>query len=232
MSLDTKMKNFKVMFGLPTIDAKVDVHFMVSMVNTCVMLNKFGIQYNIIPVLRDCYVARARNEIVTEFLKSDYTHLFFVDADMGWEPKKVIKVLGHDKDIVFGTYPQKNDSGKYVHQTLKNDGNLIVENGLIKCLSGPTGFMCIKREVFKKFREKYPNYSYDGNFAYFHCSVRSVGDGIKWFGEDVDFCHKWYSAGGELWCEPDILFQHSGMKIWEGNYWNDLQNQQQKRRTA
>jgi len=230
MNLIKKVQEFKILFGLPTYDSKVDIHYMMSMISTSHMLNKYGIKHDIAPVLRDVYVARARNEIVNEFLKrEDYTHLFFIDADMGWDPKKVLKLIARDKDVIFGAYLLKTDDKyQYSHQPLKSGSKLISNNGLIQCLSGPTGFMCIKKDVFIKMREKYPDYAYENGYAYFHCSVRALNDTPRqWYGEDVDFCHKWVSMGGEIWCEPDIDFKHCGMKIWDCNYWSDIQKVQE-----
>ena len=36
--------------------------------------------------------------------------------------------------------------------------NRPVEDGMIEILDGPTGFMCIKRSVFKKFEDEFPSY--------------------------------------------------------------------------
>ena len=120
MDLLSKVQNAKIAFGVPTIDGKVDIHFLMSMQQTGHILNKYGIRYNIIPVMRDVYIARARNAIVTDMLSGDYTHLFFIDADMGWDADKVIKMIARDKDVVFGAYVMKNDEKKqYVHEPEK-----------------------------------------------------------------------------------------------------------------
>lgn len=227
-----KIQNAKIYFGVPTVDGNVNVAFLKSMCETQRILDKYGIQHGLGVIQRDCYVARARNEIANAFLKTDYTHLFFIDADMGWEPLKVVKMLGRDKDIVFGGYINKDDNDKkYVLQPLKDDnGNLITENGLIKCLSGPTGFMCIKREVLEKMNGRREYYDKDEKFsAFFHCSIRKINGSSKWMGEDIDFCLDWHSLGGELWCEPDISFQHVGIKIWECNFMGDLREINQKK---
>lgn len=221
-----KMRGFKVFFGVPTIDAKVSVPFLMSMLETQEILKNYGIESYVGVIQRDCYVARARNEIAACFLKSGYTHLFFVDSDMGWEPNKVIKVLGRDRDSVFGGYVGKtDDEKKYMLQTFKDDyGKLITENGLIKCFSGPTGFMCIKREVLVQLIEKYPDLEYyvedEKVHTFFHCGIRGVNGKSQWFGEDIDFCLKW-GAIGDSWCEPDIKFWHAGIKVWECNFQED-----------
>ena len=226
MDLVEKVKKAKIYFGLPTYDGKVDIHYFMNMLATQRLLDKYGIQSFIHPVLRDVYIARARNDIAADFLKSDYTHLFFIDADMGWQPEKVLKLIARDKEVVFGGYSTKDEKNMYLFQPYRPDGNLVTEDGLVKCLSGPTGFMCIKRQALEKMRDKYPNMAYEDDnqqkWNFFHCYVRNIIGKQQWFGEDVSFCHNWVSMGGDLWCEPDITFQHIGTKTWECNYNTDL----------
>ena len=59
--------------------------------------------------LRDSLVTRARNKLVTEFLKTDCTHLFFIDADISFEPDDLIRVLAFNKPLVAAPYPIKKD---------------------------------------------------------------------------------------------------------------------------
>ena len=60
--------------------------------------------------IRDSLITRARNKLVTEFLKQDnYTHLFFIDADVTFEPQQFIRVLLYDKPITAAPYPIKNE---------------------------------------------------------------------------------------------------------------------------
>jgi len=228
MNIIERMKAFSIYFATPTIDGKVGAHYLKNMLYTQKLLNKNGIHSDVSLVQRDVYVQRARNELAADFLESGYTHLFFIDADMGWEPKKIIKMLARDKDVLFGAYIHKSKNGKYVHQVEKNGSEkLITHDGLVKCVSGPTGLMCIKRNVFETMISEHPEMMYfdatgKKQYDFFSCSVKNINGTPLWFGEDIDFCQKWRDMDGEIWCEPDITVNHEGMNIWKCNYFEDL----------
>ena len=66
--------------------------------------------------------------------------------------------------------------------------NRSVENGFIEILDGPTGFMLIKRSVFKTLEEKFPelwckndhqNRDFDDYHACFDCMIDPVIVGIS-----------------------------------------------------
>ena len=62
-------------------------------------------------------ITRARNYCVDEFLRSDYTHLMFIDSDIGFDPNDVITLAAladpededpkTRKEIICGPYPKK-----------------------------------------------------------------------------------------------------------------------------
>jgi hypothetical protein len=121
-------------------------------------------------------VQRARNLLVAKFLKSDCTHLLFIDSDIVFEPSIVIKLLRSDKDIVTVTYPKKAIDWEAVAHKLRNPEetplepvhmlglqynanffgtNVEAQGGLCKVLDSATGFMMIKRHVLERMYEAY-----------------------------------------------------------------------------
>ena len=53
-------------------------------------------------------VGEARNALLTHwFDKTDFTHLLFVDADMGFEPQLIADMLAFDKPIVGVIYAKR-----------------------------------------------------------------------------------------------------------------------------
>ena len=72
--------------------------------------------------IRDSLViTRGRNKLVETFLKQkEYTHLFFIDADIIFDPQQFIRVLLFDKPLTVELpYPikheepiEKGDAGK------------------------------------------------------------------------------------------------------------------------
>src|ERR1700687_570056 len=56
----------------------------------------------------DALITRARANLVTLFLENpSATHLLFVDADIGFDPDQVFRLIESGADVVAGVYPIK-----------------------------------------------------------------------------------------------------------------------------
>lgn len=228
-----KLKTFSIYFATAAYESKVDTHYLDSMLRTQDILNKMGINNGLSILDGDCYIQRARNEFVGEFRKSDASHLFFIDNDIGWDASKVVKVLTMDKDVVVGAYCTKREDSKYVIDPLP--GEVFDGKQPFRLRGAATGFMCIKRHVIETMWDAYSTYRYESDegkilTALFHCDLRKLqGDRMqRFYGEDIDFCHKWLNIRGEIWCDPDIDFTHAGYKVWKCNYTKDFKNDGQQ----
>lgn len=122
-------------------------------------------------------------------MDTEATHLMFIDADIGFDPYSIVRLVQHDKPIVCGSYPMKGIHfeqlvGKNIdnvewaerlatHHVINlmpsdqekfNDADGPVEinaqNGLIELMDAGTGFMLIKREVIEKIIEANPQIAY------------------------------------------------------------------------
>lgn len=67
-----------------------------------------GINLSFGSVSTESLIPRARNFFVACFLgHPEYTHLFFLDADITFNPESVLHMLNGDKPVVGGCYPIK-----------------------------------------------------------------------------------------------------------------------------
>ena len=131
-------------------------------------------------LFNESLIPRARNYLCDEFLRSEYTHLMFIDADIHFDPRDVLTLAALDKDIIGGPYPKKciawekvrnavdmgladkdpqileEYTGDYVFNPVENTKKINV-NDPVEVLEIGTGFMMIKRQVFDDFREAFPN---------------------------------------------------------------------------
>jgi len=132
-------------------------------------------------------ITRARNALAYDFLKSEATHLMFIDADITFDANDIVKMVEADKDIICGLYPKKEINWVDVAQAVKNgvppeelhlysgafvvnlvggaekqDGNLHTP---MEIDNGGTGYMLIKRNVFEALQDKVPTYTNDMYFA-------------------------------------------------------------------
>ena len=89
----------------------------------------YGIELRFYYLFNESLITRARNYCVDEFLRSDSTHLMFIDSDIGFDPRDVLSLLalseGHETvndgnplDIVCGPYPKKTISWEKVKQAV------------------------------------------------------------------------------------------------------------------
>jgi hypothetical protein len=131
----------------------------------------------------DSLVTRARNDCVAYFLSyPQFTHLFWIDADIGYSPEAALRLLRADRDVVAGVYPLKREDwpsdgvpqgttrarfeelyARYTVNTgrLGEDVTLVIDaDGFMKVREAPTGFMCIRRKVFERLIAAYPELQY------------------------------------------------------------------------
>ena len=95
-------------------------------------------------------VTRARNEMAKTFLDSEWSHLFWLDADIEFEPEDVAKIWNMDADIGVAFYCMKQ---KAKPLSAWKDGKLVEitdQKEPFEVDYAGTGFMSIKRAVFEK----------------------------------------------------------------------------------
>lgn len=181
-----------------------------------------------------CYLPVARNKLVQRFLESDATDFMFIDADLSWNPKDMLAMLKHDRDIIAGIYRLKTEREGYpvLLYIDSNERPIIDQDGLLAAEGIPTGFMKIKRSVFEKFINTHgdelvieePDHDMNLQFSYYNFfDCEKVG--TRWIGEDYNFCRKWRLLGGDIWVYPDITFTHYGYREFVGNYHEYLMRQ-------
>ena len=77
-----------------------DAAYTFSMAQSREAMHKAGLQTAYMLLQGNCHVDDARNSVVQEFLLSDCDDLIFIDADVSWTPDALIRLCGHDVDIV------------------------------------------------------------------------------------------------------------------------------------
>jgi len=195
--------NKSVLICIPSFDQKIHLQTISSIISVRDTLNQAKIGCGMM-WLRDSLITRARNKLVAEFLKQkQYTHLFFIDADIIFEPQQFVRVLLYEQPLTCASYPIKHEApiekgdasfgwcmnfplGKY--DLADND------KGFKKVNYAGTGFMCIERKVFEDIIKKYPDIKYKtdvranidnkresmevlGNeeYAFFDCGIQGKG---------------------------------------------------------
>ena len=132
-------------------------------------------------MFNESLITRARNGLTHEFLKTDCTHLMFIDADIRFFAEHLVQMIEADVSIICGIYPKKevnwdtvkaamdrgvaNDqlkhhTGSFVVNLVNYDGEVTVPmNQPVEIWNGGTGFMLIKRQVFIDLEDRVPTYT-------------------------------------------------------------------------
>jgi hypothetical protein len=231
--------------------------YMKSCLDLQTVMMKYNIEVKFSFLFNESLITRARNYLVDEFLRTDYTHMMFIDSDIHFDPNDVVALLALDKDVIGGPYPKKsinwgnvaetarknpdlnpkeleNLVGEYVFNVVKGTQQFQVSEPL-QVMEIGTGHMMIKRQVFEKLAEAFPNIRYkpdhvgqahfDGSryiHAYFDTVIDTkdsyIGGGSdRYLSEDYMFCQMWRKIGGEVWLCPWMKTQHIGTYAFTGN---------------
>jgi hypothetical protein len=191
-------------------------------------------------------ITRGRNYCVAEFLKTDATHLFFIDADIGFEPHHIGMLLSAEQDVIAGCYPIKEvnitkaleakaagrDPELHMSRLVIHpvDGFSSGRDGLIEVKECGTGFMCIRRAVIEKMIAAHPSILYESDDGtdtpmarIFHADI--VDDvrpktGIRYrryLSEDYWFCREWRELGGRIYMHLGVVLTHTGFHIFKSS---------------
>src|SRR5262245_2222575 len=87
--------------------------YSTALAGTAQTLSLANVRFDVHLLHGCCHVDDARNYIIRDFLQSECTDLFFIDADMGWQPNAVLRLLKAPGDIVGGVYIHKSDLETY-----------------------------------------------------------------------------------------------------------------------
>lgn len=180
-----KLRERKLFLATPMYGGQCVGMYARSIADLSALCTHYGIRLQIYYLFNESLITRARNYCVDEFIRSDSTHLMFIDSDIGFNAKDVIALLAlsddedesNEYDIIAGPYPKKCiawekiklavDKGfadenpqqleRYIGDYVFNPvtGGSIALNKPVEVLETGTGFMMIRRKTFEKFKEAY-----------------------------------------------------------------------------
>ena len=233
-----ELRKRKIMIATPMYGGMCGGQYTRAMIEFQKVCSEYEIQTEFFFLFNESLITRARNYCVDEFMRSDYTHLMFIDADIGFNPHDVLALAAiadpdTDKDIVCGAYPKKVISWEKIKravdkgfadenpQKLENyvgdyvfnpaDGSPEIPlNEPVEVLEGGTGFMMIQRKAFEKYEAAYPE------FKYLPDHVRSESfDGTReimaYFDCVIEPKSKRYLSEDYMFCQWS---RNAGIKVW------------------
>jgi hypothetical protein len=196
----------------------------------------------------DALITRARANLVTLFLDdAAATHLLFVDADIGFTPEQVFRLIESGADMVAGCYPIKRVDWDKVRRVLTsghpNPGSASLDYVLevdspdqIKVVSGfarvryaGTGFLMIRRHVLErmcahplyaplKFQREHSRDALAGSPNRYALFECMIDPATgTYLSEDFAFCKRWTDIGGEIWADLQSRLDHVGPSVFRGD---------------
>ena len=183
-----ELRKRKLFVAAPMYGGQCAGMFSRSIADLSSLCTNYGIQLQFYFLFNESLITRARNYCVDEFLRSNATHMMFIDSDIGFSAQDVIALLAMmgdetEYDIMCGPYPKKCISwekikhavdkgaadqdpsvlerfvGDYVFNP-KSGVNEIPINQPVEVREGGTGFMMIRRKTFEQIAAAYPSLSY------------------------------------------------------------------------
>ena len=195
----------------------------------------------------DALITRARQNIVARFLENEAaSHLIFIDADMGFEPEQVFRLMDFDADMTAAIYPIKRidwgkvaacaqtrrmplESAALTYTTGFEEGaRITVRDGFARVSYAGTGFLMIRRQALLSMIDHYPELRYAND----HKPDDQLR-GSQWrsalfncmidertgtyLSEDFSFCRRWTDMGGEIWADLQSRLTHVGTVSFDGD---------------
>ena len=182
------LRQRKLFLAVPMYGGQCAGMFARSVADLTSLCTQYGIQLQLYFLFNESLITRARNYCADEFMRSNATHLMFIDSDIGFNPNDVIALLALQDDaspydVIGGPYPKKCISwekiklavdkgvadedpntlekyvGDYVFNPKSNQGAIPIGEPVEVSEIG-TGFMMIRRRTFEKYQEAFPQLSY------------------------------------------------------------------------
>jgi hypothetical protein len=211
----------KVFIAVPVL-FNVDPNFFSAMISFIVDRPPFD--YQLGRLVGDADISRARNNLTMGFMKSNCTHLLFVDSDLIFSADQIERLIGHNEDIVGGFYPKKKqtDVPEWVCN-VKPSPEKMDPRRLTEVNYMGTGFLCIRRNVIEKMLEVLGDelvYAVDENpgqfgFDLWRRGVYKYPDGNRrYLTEDWYFCQTAIDLGFKVWGDNSVILKHSGNAIY------------------
>jgi hypothetical protein len=183
-----ELRKRKLFVSAPMYGGQCAGMFTRSVADLSALCTQYGIQLQFYFLFNESLITRARNYCADEFLRSNATHMMFIDSDIGFSAQDVIAMLalmGDDTgyDVMCGPYPKKCISWEKIKQAVdkgvadrdpnvleryvgdyvfnpKSGVNEIPINQPVEVREGGTGFMMIRRSTFERMEKEYPSLSY------------------------------------------------------------------------
>ena len=104
----SNLRNKHIFIATPCYGGQLGEPYFRSMMRFVILCGKYNIQYTVSTLANESLITRGRNTLVSFFMENEAaTHLFFIDADIEFNPEDILRMVAYDKPITVGAYPKK-----------------------------------------------------------------------------------------------------------------------------
>ena len=253
----TSINSKIVLFVATPVHSECSIHYTQSLLKLQQECMVRGIMVSF-SLLKSSLVTQGRNLCVSNFMESkdSYTHFLFIDSDIDFNAETIFKMIAADKEVIAAPYPLKSiDWGKIYNRTkdrmdmmdpnmmskmgytwpikLDNQDKISVDQGIMEVSHAPTGCMLIKRQVFEKMIQAYPQLKIDQAtiingvedkkpYYYNFFDTYHEPETKRYYGEDFGFCKRWTKIGGKCHLYISDNITHIGEYRYTGNLLVDM----------
>lgn len=253
ISVDSGYKPYSIFLATP-VHSDVSIHYTQALLE----FQKFCFENKIkvtFQLFKSSLITQGRNLCVGAFMETGHSHMLFIDADIDFQAKSIMKMIEKDKDVISVPYPMKTFNWDKVFENIKagkiksavqlstaantypmklpDEDNIKIQDGCIEVSHSPTGCMLIKRSVFEKMIEKYPDLKIiqptiingkptEKPFLYNFFDTMFDKENHTYMGEDFAFCKRWKDIGGKCHAIVDQLISHVGEHQYCGRFADEL----------
>jgi len=185
----TELQKCKLFLATPMYSGACAGMFARSVADLSALCTAHKISLQLYFLFNESLITRARNYCCDEFMRSEATHLMFIDSDIGFNAQDVLGLLALSADpnsgydIIGGPYPKKciswekikmavdkgmadknpNDLEKFVGDYVFNpkaNQTQIQINQPVEVREIGTGFMMAQKQAMEKYAKAFPSLSY------------------------------------------------------------------------
>lgn len=221
------MADRRVMVAMPSYDGRLDVDTLFTITDLQGACLQRGWGFGLTTSTATAPISVARSLMCQDFLRSDATDLFFIDADIACDRRSMIRMIEHPVDLVLGIYPERHPGRTYTLLGLDDGTHLERDpkHGLVEIQGAGCGFMRIRRVVLELMNAAYDeadDYYVPNMDIHVRMLFKTIIGKELTCSEDINFCLTWRKLGGQVWFDPDLTISHSGRASFSANFWKDF----------
>jgi hypothetical protein len=172
----------------------------------------------------EALIGRARAAMLAKFLASPASHLLFVDADLGFAPQAVFRLLDANRDVIGGVYPAKvqpDAAALVLELDPLEPPDAPDADGFCRVASVGAGFLLIVRPAAQRISEAHPQLQ--ARLGDVHDAAAPMAAMVfdsfvdpasgRYLADHQAFCHRWRALGCEVWADLRAELSHVGAVV-------------------